>query len=499
MLSIDKKSINMNKNIMVVILLSPILAFAQEKIVINEQKLKDLITDNIPSIEKINTMIIQSNLERTQYDQKYSPFINGQANYDAVNGSVFNGYQGQFNDPFRKYGISVKQNLPVGLSFNIGVYNNYAKTYNYQTNESVNSQYDSSLEAKLGIDLWKNLLGYSEKSERIGLKINEQEKTEQAKLEKIKFYNEIRKMYWRLSVDNSLIKIYKNLINQAILQEDNVRKMYKASVADRGELARSTAVVNIRKADLSSVKYDMEIIKREISNLIPELNNKKLEFQFSNYSDIEKSINICYKKIKKQKETPLNLTSYTKLIKYKDEKINADLKALERYSDADVKLEAKAATLGFGKENSNSFDDMINFDRKDYSVGLNISIPFGNSYSDTKENKMKILKMRHNSEKKEIISNLISFHTYFSISLENLFNLLDDQKNYRENLLIRVKSMRQKYNQGRISLSELIQDEDSLFKSQLNLVNTYYNIISLMIDYFSIFNDFDCEFNLAIK
>ena len=272
--------------------------------------------------------------------------------------------------------------------------------------------------------------------------------------------------------------------------------MYQTSVADRGELARASAVVNIRKSDLASVKYEMEVIKRELSNLIPELNDKELNFQFSTYANIQNSINACYNKIKSKKEAPLDLTSYTKLISYKDEKINENLKALKRYSDADVKLEAKASSLGFGKQNSDSFDDMANLDRKDYSIGLNILVPFGNSYSNTKENQMKILKMQHNAEKREIISNLNSFHNYFSTSLENLLKVMKDQKNYTENLLIRVKSMRKKYNQGRVSLSELIQDEDSLFKSQLALVNTHYNIISLMIDYFSIFNDFECDFNL---
>ena len=106
--------------------------------------------------------------------------------------------------------------------------------------------------------------------------------------------------------------------------------------------------------------------------------------------------------------------------------------------------------------------------------------------------------MQHNAEKKEIMSNLVSFHNYFATSMQNLINVMQDQEAYRDNLTIRVESMRTKYNQGRISLSELIQDEDSLFESELALVNSYYNIISLMIDYFSVFNDFECDFNLAI-
>ena len=42
----------------------------------------------------------------------------------------------------------------------------------------------------------------------------------------------------------------------------------------------------------------MEVIKRELSNLIPELNDKELNFQFSTYANIQNSINACYNKIK---------------------------------------------------------------------------------------------------------------------------------------------------------------------------------------------------------
>lgn len=487
----------MNKKTLATILLAPSLVLAQEKIIINEQKLKELMTNNVPSIEKINAMVVQSDLDLSQYNQKYSTTVNGQANYNGVDGSVFNGYQGQFEDPARNYGLSVNQNLPVGVNLDVGIYNNFAKTYNYQPGESINSQYGSSLEAKLTVDLWKNLLGYTERAEKLGLKLSQEETKEQAKLETTKFYNEIRKMYWQLSINYSLTKIYETLINQAILQENNVRKMYRASVADRGDLARTTAVVNTRKADLASLQYNIEMLKKELSNLIPELNDKELEFEFGTFDGIQNSIKACFNKIQSQKEVPLNATSYTKIINYKDEKINANLKALERYSDPNITLEAKAASLGFGKENGDSFDDMSNAEQKDYSIGLNISMPFGSAYSDTKENQMKVLKMQHNAEKKEIMSNLVSYHNYFATSMQKLISVMEDQKAYRDNLTIRVESMRKKYNQGRVSLSELIQDEDSLFESELALVNSYYNIIASMIDYFSVFNDFECDFNLA--
>jgi len=482
-----------------VCMLLPLTSFSSEKIIISEQTLRDLVNDNVPSVERINTMVVQSSLEMTRYNQKYSPFVNAAAGYEGVDGKMFSGYNGNFNDPADRVGVSINQNLPIGMSFDVGLYNGYAKSFSYSPyGDFKYSQYDSNLEAKLSIDLWKNLLGYSERAERLGLRINEKEKAEQAKLEKVKFYNELRKIYWNLNVSNSLIKVYEALIKQAEIQEENIKRMYKSSIADKGDLARATAVVNIRKSDLLSIKYNMEQLKQQLSNLIPVLNNKELVFQYTNYENSKDRILACFRKIKTENETPFHLSSYTRLIGYKDEKIKANLKSLDRYSDMDVKLEARAGSLGFGSKNGDSFNDMAELDRRDYSVALNVSMPFGSNYSDTKENQMKLLKMQYNIEKKEIVSNMISFHDYFSATLNNLFQMREQQKEYRDNLLIRVKSMRIKYNQGRIALSDLIQDEDSLFESEVGIIRTNYNIVALMIDYFTIFNDVDCDFNIKI-
>ena len=489
----------MRQLFIIIFLILPLTSFSKEKIIINEQTLKVLINNDIPSIEKINTIVIQSNLEKTRYNQKYSPFIKADMNFAGVDGDMYDGYNGNFYNPNNKISVSLNQNTPLGINFDLGIYDGYSKFFNYSPNGNLNySQYDSSLEAKLSIDLWKNLLGYSEKYEILGLKINEQEKQEQANIEKIKFYNEIRKIYWNLNVSNSLKKIYTSLIKQAELQERNIKKMYKSSVADRGDLARATAVVNLRRSNLLSLEYNINQTKQQLSNLIPILNDKELVFEYTNYDKSKNKIFTCFNKIKKEKDTPFNLSSYTKLIEYKDKKIENNLKSLERYSDVDIKLEAKAKSLGFGDDNSNSLEDMSKAKRRDYSINLNLSVPFGSNYTNTKENQTKILKMQHNAEKKEITSNLTSFHNYFSTTLTNLFQIREQQKEYRDNLLIRVKSMRTKYNQGRISLSELIQDEDSLFESEVSIIRTNYNIIALMIDYFTIFNNLDCDFNIKL-
>lgn len=485
------------KKLFLLLFFIPTLLFAKEIFVINENTLKDLMNENVPSIEKINSLITQSNFNRNKYNEKFSPFVNAGFGYSNVNGDFYDSYSGNFYDPYKKFNIGLNQNLPAGISYSLGMKNGFAKSYSYANGNGNNYfQYDTSAEAKISFDLWKNLLGITDISKRLSLKLNEDEILEQANLEKTKFFNEIRKIYWGLNLNNSLKNIYERLIKQAEIQAKNVEKMYNSSVADKGDLARAKAVVNIRKSDLLLVKYNIKKLKQNLSNLIPELNDKELKIDFSTYEKTKNRIKSCLNSIGLNTDIPFNLTSYSTILGYKDKRIKEDLKSLKRYSGPDIKLDISATSLGFGDINKDSIEDMTNVERRDYTIGLNFSMPFGKTYSKSKEDQVKLAKMQYNYEKKEIISNLTSFYNYFFGSINGLISVKNEQEQYRDNLRIRVETMRKKYNQGRISLSELIQDEDSLFESELMVVRTKYNIINLLLDYLSIFNKTECEFNL---
>jgi len=56
--------------------------------------------------------------------------------------------------------------------------------------------------------------------------------------------------------------------------------------------------------------------------------------------------------------------------------------------------------------------------------------------------------------------------------------------------------MKKKYRQGRISVSELVNDQNSLFNSELSTINTELMVIEILLDYFAIFPETQCAFNM---
>ena len=57
------------KKVFLLLFFVPTLVFAKEIFVINENTLKDLMNESVPSIEKINSLITQSNFNRNKYNQ----------------------------------------------------------------------------------------------------------------------------------------------------------------------------------------------------------------------------------------------------------------------------------------------------------------------------------------------------------------------------------------------------------------------------------------------
>ncbi|MEX1098927.1 MAG: hypothetical protein WEB87_00790, partial [Bacteriovoracaceae bacterium] len=86
-------------------------------------------------------------------------------------------------------------------------------------------------------------------------------------------------------------------------------------------------------------------------------------------------------------------------------------------------------------------------------------------------------------------------HQQISESIKILQEVIQTQKINSRQLEIRLKDMRKKYNQARISVNDLIQDQDSLFSSDLAIVDTKLSVLNTLLDYFSVFTETPCSFN----
>jgi hypothetical protein len=80
---------------------------------------------------------------------------------------------------------------------------------------------------------------------------------------------------------------------------------------------------------------------------------------------------------------------------------------------------------------------------------------------------------------------VISIHQELVRSVELLNQAILAQKITTEQLKRRLLIMRKKYEQARVSLNDIINDQDALLNSELSTIQTRLQLINLLFDYFA--------------
>jgi outer membrane protein TolC len=475
------------------------------KFILNEQTLKDLINNNtVPEIQKINTAVIQSNLDKASNDEAYAPKVSLEGSYEETNETATKD-SSPILDSSKSYEVNLEQKLPYGVHFDTGlsylyernVYSNDATTPT--SGQTLYKSHNPTASANLTIDLWKNFLGYSDVAKIESLESRKKENEIQAEIMKNQFYISMRKIYWRMVANDARIEIYKELIKKSEEQKENTVKMYKSSIADSGDVAKSEASVASRRSQLINLEYQQEVLKRQLKEFFPELNTKEIILADVSKGIEEQDVMNCINMVVSIDEIPYEYTKYDDLVKNKDTTINKDLQSVKRHSDLDVKLTGGVESKGDSSVGANdSYEDMNDGDRTNYSISLKFSMPLGKSYGNTKENQMKLYKTSYNYQKNQILSNIISMHNHFKVSSKYLLDSLEQAKIYSKNTNISFEVMKKKYYQGRVPLSQLIQYEDDLLSSELEKIEVEYQIVGFLLDYISVFSDTKCKFNTSI-
>jgi hypothetical protein len=80
-------------------------------------------------------------------------------------------------------------------------------------------------------------------------------------------------------------------------------------------------------------------------------------------------------------------------------------------------------------------------------------------------------------------------------SLTLLNEVIRAQKLNSQELQKRLKYTLTKYQQARVSVNDLIQDEDDLLRVSLTTVETQLQVLNVLFDYLAIYTETPCAFN----
>jgi len=483
-------------------LLLLISSLSAQALEVNEAKLIELAQKSSPKLDEIKSRLLESKATFRESDDALSSSAYAGYNHITTNEKAVVPFFPVYS-PNNQYSVGVRKNFKYGVGVDLSASVDQRSGANSTT--EFQDIHTTIYDLTLNFDLWRDLFGKLTQAKLNNAKLNYESGKLRSKIEEKAFRVAVRRLYWNLVGNNEKIKISSNLLDQAKKQAADARQRKRNSVADAGEVARYESQVAARKGSLLLLEYQREQMFKALTDLVPELSGQ--EITLAPYSVDQSIFEVlsCTQVIGKEKSTPYQYTDYDELTKL--------LKTIQRnqsdldssYDDIDVKLSTSFRQIGVASEvnadgdvYSGSYDeslqDMQNNDRSAFAAGLQVTIPLGDQ-SKTAKVKEEYNKRRLDASIKSTNNNIINTHNQIARQISILQEVIKTQRVNSDKLNIRLRDMRKKFSQARISVNALIQDQDALLNSDLAIIDTQLEILNTILDYFTIFTDTPCGFN----
>ena len=455
---------------------------------LDEALLKKLVDQNPPGIQQIKSISELNSLNHKMIYDKLGLSFNAQGAYVNKDEQPLHAYD-TIITPVRNLKAGFIKPTELGMQLS-------AHAYTEQISSPfMKEQTTSGLLFGLSIDLYKDFLG---SSTRANLKSTKQLE-EMAKIESmigIKTYTlNLRKIYWALISNNEKIILSKMLLSNSEAQAQNAKKRFKDSVADKGEVAKFESQVAYRKANIIYFEYLKEQYLKNLKELLPELSED--DIVLGNYN-LDKSVTdvvSCTQLIASKTNPPNEYTLLDEVIDLLNESYENQKIVTSKYSAIDVGLVSNIKTVGKSNSFSDSYENHNNNKKANLEMVLNVTIPLSNRKSETRETKEALEKLQHSSRYDNLSGKIKTYHKQINQQITLLQMVFQNQKVNSEKLEISLRTTKTKYNQARIDVYNLINDQDAYLQSQLAEIDTKLAVVTTLLDYLAVFTELPCEFN----
>lgn len=475
-----------------------------ETIVLNEDVLQKFAQTNSPRLDEIEAAFLNVNLTQNQISEKYAPELFGQYAHAETREKAIVRFQPVFS-PIDQAQIGVRQNLAHGFSTSVAAITDQRSAGPTAFSGRFRNATTTTLRFTMQMDLWRDLLGRMSKAEIESAGLERQRAEMEKEIARKTFKLSLRRLYWSLVANHESMKIYGELLKSAELLSQETTRRYKNSIAEADEVARYDALVASRQGSMTYLMYQKEALLKQLQNLVPELSAK--EISLGDY-DVPKTIQevlACTAGIATEKTVPYQYTTYDEIVTLiRKNREQRDL-LNSRYSDIDVKLFGTAKSTGVSSDptgvNGNrgsyggSIDDQKNNNRTGYELGVMFTMPLGDAKKNTERTKELYDQKRLQASLTNTDNQIINAHTSFARSITYLNDVVRAQRISSTALEKRLRLMRRKYEQARVSVNDLVQDQDALLSSELTTIDVRLQIINTLFDYLVVFPETPCAFN----
>lgn len=455
---------------------------------IDENFLKKELNKNSPTVQNIEANFLSLKLQESSVQDKFSYQVAGEASYLKTSERAFS-VNSPVTSPVRSASLGIIR--PTSLGMNFGV-----KGYSEQfSNNFVHNGTTTGVALEFQMDLFKDFLGGLTRNQvealEYGTKTGEIEKDIQTKA----FYQELRKLYWKLVANSESLKLSEKLLESSNKQAEESRRRLKNNIADSGEVARYESQVAARKANIIALKFEKESLVQSLKQLLPDIANDNIELSPYNLNMTVLNVLACTSKIESYSSTPLENTRYDEVLSNLKLQYESQQKATERYNNMDVKLNSEFKKIGKNFNFSDSVDDLQNDGGHSVALGVSINIPIDGKKSATEEVQKLVEKKRFMAKQEEINARLTAYHTQVVKNIAFLQEIVKEQQINSAKLEHSLSVTKKKFSQARISVRELINDQDAYLQSNLSEIQTKYNVIATLLDYLAVYTETPCALN----
>ncbi|MBT3234822.1 MAG: TolC family protein [Bdellovibrionales bacterium] len=457
-------------------------------ITLTEDKLFTLIKEMPPSLVRAQIALHLKESSKRSFSENFGAELSASASQLSSSEISLSAFA-----PVTSKMSSLK--MGVAKKFRRGVAVELTAYKNQYTNTMLTDVTSTGLTMQLSIDLYKDLLGRLTKARWSSLVYDKQRSKLEERLATAGFIVQLRKLYWSLVANSEARKLVNSLIKASKRQVALAQRRLKERVADYGEVARYKSQLASRKAQLIYLNYKKERAVQVMKGLLPTIAQQKIVLGTYSLDETVYQFFGCINQIKDYKEVPLANTTYDEIITIINKQAVESDRIHRAHDLPDLKLQLAADTMGKALGGSEAFDQFKNNSRGSISGAISLTIPLGREKKNSQEILQLITKMSRDAAVKESRSKIDAYHTQIVASIDLLQQVISNQRDNSKYLSESIGVSRKKYIQARITVEQLVSKEDALLSSQLDEIETKLEVISTLLDYFSVFTETPCAMN----
>lgn len=459
---------------------------------LTEKQIIEKAKTSSPRIKGIQAKQATSDFEAAQAESNYETRALGGYNYAESREEGLAPFIPVFS-PQRGFQVGVSKKLPVGMKVEVQAFGEQI----HAPGVGINYATRSGTRVLVEMDLLKNLLGSLDRSVLAEKRVSAQKAKAMAELESKEFEMDLRKLYWSLVANSMSLELSRALVASAEQQLKDTSQRARAGAADSGDVARSQAQLQSRTSSVYLFQYEKELLENQLKQLVPYYVGQDLLFpiQTNEIDTAVRGVLACVGEITSSAKPNLKHSQYFDVLELtKSQAVHAKNQA-QSIGDWDLKLTGSVQNSGVDEGFDESIDEYQSRARDGYSVGVAVSIPLEGDLKEAERAQTKAVQASFESQVRQLELQIEQTHQQVSKSLLLLQEASISLNANVKNLETSLKASRNKYRQARISINELIGEQDQLFQSQLSEISTKVAVIHALYDYFKIFDKHPCKMN----